>query len=360
MAHSTDRLPFAQLLHRDLELTAYCEQADDLLNRSVPFDSSCWLSLDPDTLLPTSHFSREYGADELLTLVGNEFLEEDYNKFADLARAARPVGTLVAATSGDTRRSRRHEEFLAPRGFADGDELRAVLRDGDAAWGAVVIHRRRGTFTDREAERVADVGPLLAHGIRRAILRSVIRRADRPDTVAIILLGPDDRVEGMTPAARGLIDELVDSTAALSSPPLTVLSVAHKARRAGRGLSDEVASARLPLRSGGWLRIEATLLEDGERVAVALIGAADTSFADVIAQAYRLSTRERQVASLTLRGLSTREMAQSLNVSAYTVQDHLKSIFDKVGVRTRGELAAQLFLQQVVPQLPIEATPGPA
>ena len=81
------------------------------VRRLVPFDASCWLSLDPATMLPTSHFSREYGFDHLLALAANESLEDDTNKFADLARGARPVGTLTPPPTdapnraGATRRS---------------------------------------------------------------------------------------------------------------------------------------------------------------------------------------------------------------------------------------------------------------
>jgi DNA-binding CsgD family transcriptional regulator len=43
------------------------------------------------------------------------------------------------------------------------------------------------------------------------------------------------------------------------------------------------------------------------------------------------------------RGLSTTEIADQLHLSAYTVQDHLKSIFDKSGTSSRGELVSRLF-----------------
>jgi DNA-binding CsgD family transcriptional regulator len=71
-----------------------------------------------------------------------------------------------------------------------------------------------------------------------------------------------------------------------------------------------------------------------------------------------LSRREREVTRLVLHGRSTRETAGDLHVSAYTVQDHLKAIFAKVGVGSRRELVAQLFLQHSAPRLEGGATVG--
>jgi DNA-binding NarL/FixJ family response regulator len=65
--------------------------------------------------------------------------------------------------------------------------------------------------------------------------------------------------------------------------------------------------------------------------------------APLMARAHRLSRRETQIALLVLRGLSTNEIATELVISPYTVQDHLKSIFEKVGVRSRRELATDIF-----------------
>jgi DNA-binding CsgD family transcriptional regulator len=59
-------------------------------------------------------------------------------------------------------------------------------------------------------------------------------------------------------------------------------------------------------------------------------------------RAYALSRREREVATLLLRGLSTAEIATTLSISGHTAHDHLKAIYAKTGARGRGRLAARL------------------
>ena len=355
------RWQFVRLLHRGLDLAAFLEAADRTLVSVLPFDDSCWLTLDPATLLPTSHFTREHGIEVLMALAANEFLEDDLNKFADLARAKPPVGTLYAATQGDLHRSPRFTKVLAPYGHEDGDELRAVFMDGDSAWGCVALHRHQGRFHANEVALIADIGGYIAEGIRRAILTTALGGDDGTDPPGLILLREDDSVESLTPAASFWIGEILDSTADSGELPLIVASVPHRARQALAERTQEVAQARVPRRAGGWLILDASLMGDDPkgRVGVIVHPASAPQISGLIAEAYGLSKREREVTRLVLNGLSTREISERLAVSPYTVQDHLKAVFDKVGIRSRRELVAQLFLQHYAPRLQGGAKVGP-
>lgn len=53
-----------------------------------------------------------------------------------------------------------------------------------------------------------------------------------------------------------------------------------------------------------------------------------------------LSPRERDVFLLAAKGLSNGEMAKSLFVSEATIKTHLRSVLDKLGLRTRLQLVA--------------------
>jgi DNA-binding CsgD family transcriptional regulator len=58
-----------------------------------------------------------------------------------------------------------------------------------------------------------------------------------------------------------------------------------------------------------------------------------------------LTPRERQLVSLLLEGLDTRELVARLFISRHTVQDHLKSISQKLGVCSRRELVSNVFAE---------------
>ena len=81
----------------------------------------------------------------------------------------------------------------------------------------------------------------------------------------------------------------------------------------------------------------------GSQVAVVVQAAEPQSTLGLLLAAYGLTARELDVARHVLRGDSTRAIADTLHISGHTVQDHLKSVFDKVGVRSRRDLVGRLL-----------------
>jgi DNA-binding CsgD family transcriptional regulator len=78
--------------------------------------------------------------------------------------------------------------------------------------------------------------------------------------------------------------------------------------------------------------------------------ATGSDMAPMIADAYELSSRELEITQLVARGLSTGDIAGELIISPHTVRDHLKTVFAKTRVSSRGELVARLFAEDYWPR----------
>ena len=89
--------------------------------------------------------------------------------------------------------------------------------------------------------------------------------------------------------------------------------------------------------------IHASRLQGTDATAVVIEPAKASEVAPLIVDAYELTPREVEVTRALARGLTTSEIAHELHLSRYTVQDHLKSVYEKAGVSSRGELVAKMF-----------------
>jgi DNA-binding NarL/FixJ family response regulator len=115
------------------------------------------------------------------------------------------------------------------------------------------------------------------------------------------------------------------------------------------------ASARLRASSGRWLAVRASCLRGRQGglgpIALTIEPAKSAQLAPIIVEAYRLTAREQEITRAVARGLSNPEIAADLCLSPHTVRDHLKAVFGKVGVTSRGELVAQLFADHYGPAM---------
>jgi DNA-binding NarL/FixJ family response regulator len=61
---------------------------------------------------------------------------------------------------------------------------------------------------------------------------------------------------------------------------------------------------------------------------------------DIPADSIRFTDRERQVVNLIAKGLSNKEIAESLHIATYTVKSHVHNILEKMELNTRLQVAA--------------------
>jgi DNA-binding CsgD family transcriptional regulator len=360
------------LEHHRTELLARMRAATDAqslfddvsqrLRRLVPFDAALWFATDPATNLATAPARVENLGEEdpeaCAAYWAAEFMVEDVNLFRDIARAPRPVATLWQTTGANPARSARYREFLRPNGL--GDELRAAMRVGASSWGMFTLAREAGRtpFSPAEIDLVASLSTPLAQALRACAL--VERRIEPggPDEPGMVLFDDRYRIISLNAAARGWIDELPDGPDYASGGirvTTEMLATVGQARVIAEGRDQGSARLRVRGRSGRWLLLHASRLAglDGASTPTALVieAAQAAEIAPIIVEAHQLSKREQEITQLVARGVATVEIAAQLHLSVHTVRDHLKAVFEKVGVSSRGELVAKLFAEHYAPAM---------
>jgi DNA-binding CsgD family transcriptional regulator len=343
------------LCHRGLDVARFFDAAARVLHRTVAFDGACWVTMDPATLLVTGHIPQgPFQPEDAPRLAYHEYLEEDVNQFPALARHQRTAGGLRDATGGDPQRSPRYRELLMPKGC--DDELRTAFVEGTTCWGAAAMYRGAGSrYEPADVELLADVAGLMAGGLRRAILIAAMSTEEPLDGPGLLLLREHNAVDSISPAAERWL-AAVSATPTPGVLPAVVYAVANRARQISRAADDApagVARARIQASSGQWLVLHGSLMEtsSGTRTAIIVELARPPEIAPLILQAYRLTERECDIVRRILQGLSTKEIAKTLYVSPYTVQDHLKAIFEKADVHSRRELLAQVYFRSYAPRI---------
>lgn len=308
-----------------------------LVERTVGADLVCCASIDPETLVICSMVSGEARiapAYEPL-LAAAEYSPGEPHRYAALALRGQPVARSSELLERDLARSLRFNEVWRPMGI--DRELRVLFLADGACWGAIGMVRTGLDFGDREVEFLAAVAPAVA-GATRLAVRSQARGPDSAGPPAVAVVDVRGELASATAAAREWQQRLDENVPGRFRGMMQVMAAGARAHPAGG------FRARLRDGRGGWAVLEASPLVGGAdaQVAVTIEPAAGEQLFGLLLLAYALTARESEVCREVMAGRSTSEIADRLFISANTVQDHLKSVFAKVGVRSRGELVARL------------------
>ncbi|HEX8868991.1 MAG TPA: LuxR C-terminal-related transcriptional regulator [Lentzea sp.] len=331
---------FLRLCHSGMDRDGVRREVLRALRRLLPIDAVFLATADPETLLFTGAWPEEPLGTATHLFLDNEFGRADVNKFASLATAARPVATLDSATRKDRAVSERYREIMRPLGL--GDELRAALIAGGQCWGYLCLHREDHElgFTSAEAAVLARLSPHIAQALRNALLLpgAAVDPRLKP---GVVLLADDLDTVAMTPEAEHLLSLLDPGALPLPDPVYSVAAALRGIERNGAG---PPPSIRVRTRAGPWLTLHASRLAgEAAHVTVVVEPVEPRAAAPLMLSAHGLTAREAEVATLVLRGNPTSAIAATLHISANTVQDHLKAVFDKTGVRSRRDLVAMLL-----------------
>lgn len=349
------RASLVQQVHRSRSASEVFAAASTRLRRLVPFDAAAWLGTDPGTGLPTSPVRIDELAGVSQSMCSahwqHELLADDVNLFRDLARAEVPTAAFRRAVGDEPEHSRRFRRFLRPLGFHD--EMRTVLRvggamgldDAVATRGAKPVHgtrsghRRRALRADRRS--AAPARP--AHRGRARYRRGQAgnapvrhRRRSRLGQRGRSILARELPAEPGVPTDYGVL-------------LVWMLITVFRAAAIRHGAGDGTARTRVRTRRGRWLACDASCLRaadgTGGEVALVVEPAPPAAIAPLVVEAYDLTEREQEIVHLIARGGGTAEIADELFLSRHTVRDHVKAIFGKAGVTSRGELVAKLFAE---------------
>jgi DNA-binding CsgD family transcriptional regulator len=331
------RRDIAALAASGLDVADLHAAALRLIDSKVGTDLTCWATIDPETLVISTMTSGEARIPQEYEplLAVSEYSPDEPHRFATLALRREPLAKLSDLSERDRNRSSRLNTIWRPLGL--NNELRVLFLDDGACWGAAGMVRAGRDFTDREADFLVAVAPAIASATRLAVRAeaAAVRTVGVP---AIVVVGLRGELRAVTPAAQEWQQRLDQIAPGRFQVMMQVMASGAQIAKSGS------FRARLRDAGGQWAVLQASPLIGGDedQIAVTIEPASGDQLMSLLLVAYGLTARERDICREVIAGHSTADIAAHLFISSNTVQDHLKSIFAKVGVRSRGELVARL------------------
>jgi DNA-binding NarL/FixJ family response regulator len=317
----------------------------DELRRHVVFDWYAWLLTDPVTEVGSSPLADVPSLPDLPGLIRAKYLSP-LNRWTTRGAVAT---TLRQATGGRPEQSLVWRRALAGHGVIDVASI--VFRDDHGCWGWLDLWRgaERPAFDDEEVDVLSAVADAITRGLRTAQARTFEEIAPAPDRRGPVVLVLSDRLEvtAQTPETEEQLRALVPPDGDRRPVPAAAYNVAAQLLAVEAGVDDHPPWARVHLPGGTWLTVRAARVGSPasspmSNIAVTFEPATPDERCDLFTRSHGLSPRETEVVELLARGADTRTIADELFLSPHTVQDHLKSIFDRTGARNRRTLLARV------------------
>lgn len=347
------------------DVAVFAERLTHLLQSVLPHSAACVVTVDPATGLLTGTYkfgrlSGEHAMDNQWAQL--EYGTDDPSRMAVIARSVVPA-LATSQLAGGVADSVRMRDLVMPAGY--GDELRMVARSDSLPWGGVNLFRDQDEkpFGPDEVLMLGALSETVANGLRSGLMSRSAADIDQevPRGPAVLIVGEDSSLHRIGMGTEELLQELTDE-ANRSPVESMVQGLVAAARGFAVGGGDRLPRARLRSPSGRWWIAQAAPLagrdEATGEVVITIDEARPPEIVPLLAAAFGLTTREREVTQLVLGGVDTKGIASALSMSAYTVQDHLKSVFEKADVRSRRELMARVFFDQYAPRLTEEVSPS--
>ncbi|MFE2274902.1 response regulator transcription factor [Streptomyces lavendulae] len=314
----------------------------------LPHDGLSLVATDPATGLGLGSFSfwHEYAPSLVTDLVMHRYRGGDPCRPAALAGL--PTPATVVGPPGEGPADPRVREILTANGA--GSELRLLLQDRHGVWGSLGLLRCAGAcpFDRDDLQRAARIGPALVTALRRYVTEGPLFPVAPELPAGVVTVGPDHTIRAVSPQAREWLDRL-SSPSGHAFPEwipdafLVALSLAARSRAHDADAWVPVVCVP-PVVCGRWMTFQGQPLDadaDGD-VALVLQGAAGDLVMPSFCAWYGITPRERATLRELRTGAAVKQIARRLDLSPYTVNDHLKALFRKTGADGRDELIAAL------------------
>jgi DNA-binding CsgD family transcriptional regulator len=312
------------------------------IRRAVPFTWYVWTLTDPDTGVGSAPLADVPCLPELPTLIRAKY-QTSVNRWTDMTS---PVALLT--DDGDPSRSTVWRQVQSR--FAVVDVASVVFRDQFGIWSFLDLWRdqRGGRFGRADVDYLTELTAPVTAAVRRCLAATFtepVHVPAHPGGPVVLLLDPDLNVRAQTADTDRYLRLLVPPDEGRSPVPAGAYNVAAQLLAAEAGIDHAPAWARVHVSGGGWLALRAARIDDHYRsqpqdIAVTIEKCGPRERADLFARVHGLTRRESDVLGRLSAGDDTRGAARALRVSEYTLQDHLKAIFDKTGLHDRRSLLA--------------------